>query len=87
MKDLNAHEIAATYPMPGDSPTERLAHTLAIFSDEPDTMQVLMATHNVYGDGVWTGITLGDLRGLVAAEAGPVSQVPMCGPATREVTR
>lgn len=54
----------------GDAPataTEALNHVLAVFADEPDSRMVLEATSGIYGDGVRTGLTMGDLRALRAA--------------------
>ena len=46
------------------TPAERLAHTLAAHEGTDDSWMVVEATNNVYGDGVRTGLTLGDLRAL-----------------------
>jgi ribosome-binding protein aMBF1 (putative translation factor) len=46
------------------TPTERLAHTLAAHEGTDDSWVVVEATNNVYGQGVRTGLTLGDLRAL-----------------------
>lgn len=53
----------------GDAPTDTLsalAHTLRVYEGSPDSTQVLEATRNIYGPGVVTGLTLGDLRDLLA---------------------
>lgn len=39
-----------------------LEHTLQLFHDAPDEQFVLMATSNVYGPNVRTGLTMRDLR-------------------------
>ncbi|OEV11510.1 hypothetical protein [Streptomyces nanshensis] len=49
---------------------ERLAHVLAVYADEPDTWMVVEGTNNMYGDGVRTGLTMGDLRELHTRLAG-----------------
>lgn len=46
------------------TPAERLSHTLRAHAEQPDNWVVVEATNNVYGDGVRTGLTLGDLRAL-----------------------
>ncbi|MFL4491494.1 hypothetical protein ACJ6WD_09570 [Streptomyces sp. VTCC 41912] len=48
------------------NPTEALDHVLAVFADAPDDRIVLEATNNIYGPGVRTGLTMGDLRALQA---------------------
>lgn len=45
---------------------QNLRHTLALFDDNEDDRLVLMATSNIYGDGVRTGLTMRDLRLLLA---------------------
>jgi hypothetical protein len=53
----------------GDAPAnaaEALAHVLAVYADEPDDRMVIEATNNIYGQGVRTGLTMGDLRELAA---------------------
>lgn len=59
-------EAIANY---GDVPAtaeEALAHVLAVYADEPDTRLMVEATNGIYGDGVRTGLTMGDLRALAA---------------------
>lgn len=48
------------------TPTEALAHVLALFADEPDSRLMVEATSGIYGQGVRTGLTMGDLRALHA---------------------
>jgi len=53
----------------GDAPAnaaEALAHVLAVFADEPDDRLMIEATNGIYGQGVRTGLTMGDLRALAA---------------------
>ncbi|MDX5563731.1 hypothetical protein PYK79_10750 [Streptomyces sp. ID05-04B] len=64
--DRIRRETIAQY---GDAPanaTEALAHVLAIYADEPDDRLMIEATNGIYGTGVRTGLTLGDLRALAA---------------------
>jgi hypothetical protein len=39
---------------------------IAVYKDEDDARLMVQATHNIYGDGVSTGLTMGDLRALAA---------------------
>ncbi|GAA2680060.1 hypothetical protein GCM10010400_49290 [Streptomyces aculeolatus] len=48
------------------TPTEALAHVLALFADEPNSRLMVEATSGIYGQGVRTGLTMGDLRALHA---------------------
>ncbi|PZT70180.1 hypothetical protein DN402_31675 [Streptomyces sp. SW4] len=53
----------------GDAPStavEALAHVLKVFDDAPDDRLVIEATNGIYGQGVRTGLTSGDLRALAA---------------------
>lgn len=53
-----------TYGPPPTTPAEALAHVLCAFAQEPDDRMVLQATSGIYGEGVRTGLTLGDLRAI-----------------------
>ena len=55
---------AMSLPDPGDNPAERLEHTLAAYQGAPDDQHVLTATWGIYGEHVWTGLTMGDLRAI-----------------------
>ena len=61
-----AADVRAALPEPGTTPIEHLRHVVAAFEICPDEELVKMATYNVYGDGVTTGLTWGDLRALLA---------------------
>lgn len=50
---------------PGTTPVEHLRHVVAAFQDQPDSDMVVTASYNVYGDGVTTGMTWGDLRAIL----------------------
>lgn len=65
------------------NPAEALAHTLAALENEPDVWMVVQATSGIYGDGVETGLTMGDLRALHAAP--PATPAPSIG--TGRMTR
>ncbi|MGW3321170.1 hypothetical protein [Streptomyces virginiae] len=52
------------------TPIGRLTHTLAAHADQDDSWLVVEVTNNVYGDGIRTGLTLGDLRALHRQLAG-----------------
>lgn len=61
-----AEEVKASLPEPGTTPVEHLRHTVASMAKRPDDDMVQMATYNIYGVGVTTGLTVGDLRALLA---------------------
>ena len=48
------------------TPAEALTHVLKVYADEPDDRLMIEATNGIYGDGIRTGLTLGDLRALAA---------------------
>lgn len=48
------------------TPVEALVHTLRTYEDSPDGDFALIATGGIYGEGVRTGLTWGDLRALAA---------------------
>lgn len=53
----------------GDVPVNAvgaLLHVLAVYADAQDDLMILQATFGVYGDGVRTGLTMGNLRVLAA---------------------
>lgn len=62
--DRIAREAAEQYGPAPTTPVEALAHVIAVWDGEPDDRMVLDATSNVYGRGVRTGLTLGDVRAL-----------------------
>jgi hypothetical protein len=45
---------------------EALAHVLKVYADEPDGRLMVEATSGIYGNGVRTGLTMGDLREIAA---------------------
>ncbi|NED31083.1 hypothetical protein [Streptomyces sp. SID8499] len=45
---------------------EALVHVLKVHSDEPDSRLMIEATNGIYGNGVRTGLTMGDLREIAA---------------------
>lgn len=49
------------------TPAEALAHVLAVHQDTPNGRLVVQVTSGIYGDGVQTGLTMGDLRAIYAA--------------------
>ena len=65
--DRIRHEAMEQYGDAPATPAEALDHVLAVFADQPDHWMVLEATNGIYGDGVRTGLTMGDLRALRAA--------------------
>lgn len=60
---LNAETIKRIGPAPTTA-AEALAHVVKVNEGTPDEALVIMATSNVYGDGVRTGLLMGDLRAL-----------------------
>lgn len=58
--------VRALWPNPPANPTDALLHTVDMFADQPDDEMAVIATSNVYGPGVRTGLTWGDLRKLAA---------------------
>jgi len=52
-------------PTPPTTPVDALLHTIALSGQNDDDFAVI-ATSNVYGHGVRTGLTWGDLRALAA---------------------
>lgn len=58
------------------TPTEALAHVVAVWDGEPDDRVMIDATTNVYGDRIRTGLTLGDLRALAAKLAAVEALLP-----------
>lgn len=65
MRKRQAETIAKLGPAP-TTPAEALAHVVKVYADTPDETTMIMATSNVYGDRVRTGLTMGDLRALNA---------------------
>jgi hypothetical protein len=66
--DPNWTEPVANPQTFGDA-RANLEHTLQVYGDATDDRMILMATCNVYGPNVKTGLTLRDLR-LIAKEIG-----------------
>lgn len=64
--DRFAREARAKLPEPGDDPISHLRHTLAGYTESQDDGMPISCTYNVYGDGVRTGLTWGDLRAILA---------------------
>jgi hypothetical protein len=65
MDRINREARAQYGPAPA-TPAEALAHVLKVLADEPDDALVVKATDGIYGDGIRTGLTMGDLRALAA---------------------
>jgi hypothetical protein len=65
MNDRHQREFQQKHPHPGDDPAARLRHVLDVFGTDVDDDRVaIQATIGMYGDGITTGITWGDLRAL-----------------------
>ena len=61
-------KITDIWPRPPTNLADRLKHVLDIWDDHPDDFIILIATSEVYGRHIRTGITLGDLRELYGRE-------------------
>lgn len=64
--DRISRDAIRTYGPPPATPEDALTHVLCAYAQEPDDRMVMTATTNIYGDGVVTGLTLGDLRAIQA---------------------
>jgi len=66
-------------PAPGYTPVERLRHTVAAWPTVLDERMAVTVTQDVYGDGVATGLTWGDLRAiLVRLDVAELIDRPWC---------
>lgn len=63
-QDQFRRDAIRTYGPPPTTPEQALAHVLCAFAQEPDDTFVLRATSGIYGEGVVTGLTYGDLRAI-----------------------
>jgi hypothetical protein len=69
-------DIRELWPDPPETLRDRLQHFTDNWPDVPDATVVVMATSGVYGVGVLTGLTMGDIRTLAGREAlGPETVV------------
>jgi hypothetical protein len=62
------NNITDLWPRPPATMIQRLQHTLDVWGDYPDDFVILIATQEVYGPHVTTGLTIGDLRELFRRE-------------------
>lgn len=62
-------DIRELWPDPPQTLRERLEHFVDSWPQVPDATVVVMATSGVYGTGVLTGLTMGDIRTLAQREA------------------
>lgn len=60
--------ITDRWPDPPTTMIQRLRHVLDVLEIYPDDHIVIIGTAEVYGPGVWTGLTVGDLRTLYGRE-------------------
>jgi hypothetical protein len=81
-----ADQIKDLWPDPPESLRERLEHFVDSWPDVPDQTVVVMATSGVYGIGVLTGLTMGDIRTLASREAQPAETV-VYGPEAERLGR
>ena len=61
MDRIRRESIEQYGPEPADA-LEALAHVVKVYADEHDSRLMIEATNNIYGQGVRTGLTIGDLR-------------------------
>jgi hypothetical protein len=59
------NELAAQHPQPGNDPVQRLRHTVEMFASAKPDEYAILATSNLYGPGVKTGLTWRDLAALL----------------------
>lgn len=79
-------DIRELWPDPPESLRDRLQHFVDNWPGVPEQTVVVMATSGVYGIGVLTGITMGDIRTLASREAmGP--DTVMYGPDAERLGR
>lgn len=62
--DSYARDAAKTYGPQPTTPEAALAHVLCAFAQQPDDAMVITVTDSIYGDGLRTGLTFGDLRAI-----------------------
>lgn len=62
--DSYARDAAKTYGPQPTTPADALAHVLRVFAQQPDDAMVITVTDSIYGDGIRTGLTFGDLRAI-----------------------
>lgn len=79
VNDSYARDVRAKLGDPGNDPISRLRHVVKAFAEcSTDEEWVIRATGNIYGDGVTTGLTWGDLRAILAMvdKATPAAEQP-----------
>lgn len=62
--DRHSRDTIATYGPAPTTPAETLAHVLCVYAQQSDDYMLVQATSGIYGDGMRTGLTLGDLRAI-----------------------
>lgn len=68
--------ILRNWPRPPATSRERLAHVLDAFGPWPDDTVMIQVTTGVYGPGMVSGLTLGDLRTMSRIMAVPQDTDP-----------
>lgn len=69
--DQHRADIIRQYGPAPTSPLEALTHVVRIYEGVSDDRVMVSATSGIYGNGVQTGLTLGDLRSLRARLSAP----------------
>lgn len=77
--------IRDLWPEPPGDLFERLRHTLDVWEDYPDDYIVLIATSEVYGPHVQTGLTIGDLKDLYRRSGNPGPDTVLFGSAAERL--
>lgn len=62
---MNEERMKQAWPQPPEDVIGKVLHLIDNFQGQPDDMWVARATQGIYGPGVTTGLTLGDLRKLI----------------------
>jgi hypothetical protein len=78
-------KITDLWPEPPTTMIERLRHTLDVWADYPDDYIVLIATSEVYGPHVQTGLTIGDLKELFRRTRDPGPNTVLYGSAADQM--
>jgi hypothetical protein len=77
--------IRDVWPNPPDGLMERLRHTLDVWADYPEDYIILIATSEVYGPHVQTGLTIGDLKALYERTRDPGPHTVLYGDAAEKM--
>jgi hypothetical protein len=68
MSESGYKNIKDIWPVPPTTMIDRLRQVLDVWGDYPDDFIILIATIEVYGPHISTGLTVGDLKELYGRE-------------------